>query len=95
MSSSCSLAPDIINVWCICGVLKEIDKQNLNNSTFPSRSGGSRKSALNFIHSTDVLTAQNQHHHHHHHQPKQSIQLTEVNISTEVYVLSYVFDYNN
>lgn len=87
-------------MWCICGVLKEVDKQNLNNRTFPSRSGGSRKSALNFIHSTDVLTAQNQHHNHpppppDHHQPKQSIQLTELNISTEVYVLSYVFDYNN
>lgn len=78
----------------MCGVLKEIDKQNLNNRTFPIVvPAGLGKSTLNFIHSTDVLTAQNQHHHHH--PPKQSIQLTEVNISTEVYVLSYVFDYNN
>lgn len=86
----------------MCGVLKEIDKQNLNNRTFPIVvPAGLGKSALNFIHSTDVLTAQNQHHNHppppppDHHQPTQSIQLTELNISTEVYVLSYVFDYNN
>lgn len=84
----------------MCGVLKEIDKQNLNNRTFPSRSGGSRKERLKFYtfnrHFNCTKSApQPPPPPPDHHQPKQSIQLTEVNISTEVYVLSYVFDYNN